>query len=121
MANQEFKFSPCEPKPNCQSSFEDKSGPRYFYPIEYLGPKEKAKEKIIRILSEISGKIVENNGDSIKAEFTSAIFKFVDDVEIYFGEPGLIHLKSKSRTGYWDFSVNKRRLGDITFRFHQSK
>ncbi len=121
LANQEFKFSPCDPKPNCQSSFEVKGGPRYFFPIEYSGPKEKAKEKIIRILSELTGKVTEDNGDYIKAEFTSAIFKFIDDVEIYFGEPGLIHLKSKSRTGYFDFGVNKRRLGDITFRFHQSK
>lgn len=121
LANQEFKFSPCDPKPNCQSSFEDKAGPRYFFPIEYSGPKEKAKEKIIRIISELTGKIVQESTDYIKAEFTSTIFKFVDDVEIYLGEPGLIHLKSKSRTGYWDFGVNKRRLGDITFRFHQSK
>ena len=121
MANQEFKFSPCESKPNCQSSYEEKDGPRYFYPIEYVGPKENAKEKIIRIISELSGKIVENQGDYIKSEFTSSLFKFVDDVEIYLGEPGIIHLKSKSRSGYWDFGVNKKRLGDITFRFHQSK
>jgi len=121
LANQEFKFSHCDPKPNCQSSFEDKASPRYFFPIEYSEPKEKAKEKIIRIISELSGKVVQDNGDYIKVEFTSAIFKFVDDVEIYLGEPGLIHLKSKSRTGYWDLGANKRRLGDITFRFHQSK
>jgi uncharacterized protein (DUF1499 family) len=121
MANQEFKFSPCEPKPNCQSSFEDKNGPRYFYPIEYLGPKENAKEKIIRIILELSGRIVEDKGDYIKSEFTSSLFKFVDDVEVYLGEPGVIHLKSKSRKGYWDLGVNKKRLGDITFRFHQSK
>lgn len=121
MADQSFKFPPCDPKPNCQSSYEDKTSSRYFFPIEYVGPKENAKEKIVRIISELSGKVVEDKGDYIKAEFTSAIFKFVDDVEIYLGEPGLIHLKSKSRTGYWDFGVNKRRLGDITFRFHQSK
>lgn len=121
MANQEFKFSPCESKPNCQNSYEDKNSPRYFYPIEYVGPKENAREKIIRIILELSGKIVDDQGDYIKSEFTSSLFKFVDDVEIYLGEPGLIHLKSKSRNGYWDFGVNKRRLGDITFRFHQSK
>jgi len=121
MADQNFKFVPCDPKPNCQNSFEDKNGPRYFYPIEYVGPKENAKEKIVRIISELAGKVVEDNGDYLRAEFTSAIFKFVDDVEVYLGKPGLIHLKSKSRTGYWDFGVNKRRLGDITFRFHQSK
>jgi uncharacterized protein (DUF1499 family) len=121
MANQEFKFSPCEAKPNCQSSYEDKNGPRYFYPIEYSGPKENAKEKIIRVITEMSGKMVENKGDYLKFEFTSSLFKFVDDVEIYIGEPGIIHLKSKSRKGYWDLGVNKRRLGDITFRFHQSK
>lgn len=120
-ADQPFRFTPCDPKPNCQNSFEDKESARYFFPIEYSGPKEQAKEKIMRIITELSGKVVEDSGDYIKAEFTSAIFKFIDDVEIYLGEPGLIHLKSKSRTGYWDFGVNKRRLGDITFRFQQSK
>ncbi|MFI5390854.1 MAG: DUF1499 domain-containing protein [Bacteriovoracales bacterium] len=121
MAAQTFKFSPCDPKPNCQNSFEEKNSPRYFYPIEYVGPKEYAKEKIVRIISELDGKIVENKDDYLRAEFTSSIFKFVDDVEIYLGESGIIHLKSKSRIGYWDFGVNKRRLGDLTFRFHQSK
>jgi uncharacterized protein (DUF1499 family) len=117
----QFRFEPCPSKPNCQSSFENKESPRYFYPIEYKGPKEITREKIIRIISEVGGKIVEDRGDYLRFEFTSSLFKFVDDLEIYLGESGLIHLKSKSRTGYWDLGVNKKRLGEITFRFHQSK
>ena len=73
MADQKFKFSPCEPKPNCQSSFEEKSNSHYFYPIEYSGPIEKAKEKIIRIISEVGGKMVQNERDYLRFEFTSEI------------------------------------------------
>lgn len=36
----------------------------------------------------------------LHAEFRSAVFGFVDDVEFYFSPPGTIQVRSASRTGY---------------------
>ncbi len=50
----------------------------------------------------------------LHVEFTSAFFRFVDDVEFLLDdEKKLIHVRSASRVGNSDFGVNrKRRRGD---------
>ena len=51
-------------------------------------------------------------------EFTTQLFRFIDDVEFYFDESqSLIHLRSASRQGYWDLGVNRRRVENIRSRF----
>jgi uncharacterized protein (DUF1499 family) len=58
--------------------------------------------------------IVTVGDDYIHAEFTSAFFRFVDDVEFYFdSDAKTIHMRSASRIGYSDFGVNRKRLDDI--------
>ena len=51
------------------------------------------------------------------AEFTSAVFGFVDDVEFQFDPSGFIQIRSASRTGYYDFGVNRERVETIRQRF----
>ena len=51
---------------------------------------------------------------SLRYEFTSALLRFVDDVEFVFDEDHrTIHFRSASRTGYSDLGVNRRRMEDI--------
>jgi uncharacterized protein (DUF1499 family) len=38
---------------------------------------------------------------------------FVDDVEFYFPDEPIIHVKSASRIGYSDFGVNRERVEKI--------
>jgi uncharacterized protein (DUF1499 family) len=54
----------------------------------------------------------------LHAEFRSALFGFVDDVEFRMDETaGRIDVRSASRTGYFDFGVNRRRVEEIRARF----
>jgi len=47
----------------------------------------------------------------LRAEATSRIFRFVDDVAFQLvAEERLIHVRSASRVGYWDLGVNRRRV-----------
>ena len=46
----------------------------------------------------------------LRAEFTSRVLRFVDDVEFWLGEAGLIHVRSASRLGHSDFGVNRARV-----------
>ncbi len=60
-------------------------------------------------------KVVQEN--YIRVEFTSLIFRFVDDVEFYFptaeNEKMIIHIRSASRIGYSDFGANRKRIEQI--------
>jgi uncharacterized protein (DUF1499 family) len=56
----------------------------------------------------------------LRVKFTSAFFRFVDDVEFFFDEgTKAIHLRSASasRARYSDLGVNRRRVEEIRSRF----
>ena len=57
------------------------------------------------------GGIIQVESDNYLAvTFTSAIFKFVDDLEIRIDSTQkVIHIRSASRVGYSDMGVNKKR------------
>ncbi len=56
----------------------------------------------------------------LRAEARSAVFRFVDDVELLADEnAGLIHFRSASRVGLGDLGVNGRRMRRITMRIRQ--
>jgi uncharacterized protein (DUF1499 family) len=82
---------------------------------------EAAKNKLTDILNSIKRvRIVADQGNYIRAEFTSLVFRFIDDVEFYFDEKEkLIHLKSASRIGYSDLGANRRRIENIRIKFRQ--
>ena len=59
-------------------------------------------------------KIVTETKNYLHAEFASAIWRFVDDVEFSFDDHAkLIHVRSASRLGYSDFGVNRKRVEAI--------
>ena len=56
-------------------------------------------------------KIVEITDNYLRAECTSAVFRFVDDLELELRpDERIIAVRSASRTGYSDFGVNRRRV-----------
>jgi uncharacterized protein (DUF1499 family) len=62
--------------------------------------------------------IIENRDNYLHAEFTSLIFRFVDDVEFLIDAPnGVIQVRSASRKGYSDMGVNRRRVEEIRKQF----
>jgi uncharacterized protein (DUF1499 family) len=66
------------------------------------------------ILHEKRTKIVTETSTYLHAEFTSALWRFVDDVEFSIDENAkLIHMRSASRLGRSDFGVNRKRIEDI--------
>ena len=66
------------------------------------------------VLSEQGASIVESRPDYLRAEFTTPLMKFVDDVEFWFDAgSGVIQVRSASRLGRSDFGVNRRRIEDL--------
>ena len=63
-------------------------------------------------------KVIMAKEDYVHAQFRSRLFGFVDDVEFSFQEDQkTIHLRSASRTGYYDFGVNRKRVERIRSQF----
>ena len=62
-------------------------------------------------------KIININDDYLHAIATSRVMKYVDDIEIKkIDKESTLIVKSKSRNGFNDLGVNKRRINTIHFR-----
>jgi len=115
---QNERLSPCPKSPNCVSSL-SKEESHYVEPLTYEGPLSRGREKLIAVINSMKrSEIVTVEPDYIHATFTSAIFRFVDDVEFLFDdERKSIDLRSASRAGYTDFGVNRKRVEEIRSKF----
>jgi uncharacterized protein (DUF1499 family) len=62
--------------------------------------------------------IIVSETDYLYVEFTSRVFRFVDDVE-FLTDPteSVIHVRSASRVGHSDFGANRRRVEQIRTKF----
>jgi uncharacterized protein (DUF1499 family) len=112
------RLAACPDSPNCVSSQND--DPRHaIAPFRYEGPAEKARERLIEAVSGMKrARIVVAEERYLRAEFTSALFRFVDDVEFLLDDgTRTIHVRSASRVGYSDLGVNRRRVEEIRSRF----
>ena len=62
---------------------------RCYLHLKYKGTKLEAKETLLKVLKSMPRTRVSTNTENfLHIEFTSKIFRFVDDVEFYFDNPG---------------------------------
>ena len=115
------RISPCPDSPNCVSSQSNDSA-HFIEPLRYTGNLADARQKLIELLENSKRtRLISVETDYIHAEFRSLIFNFVDNVEFYFSsEDRIIHVRSASRTGYYDFGVNRRRVERLRGTFENS-
>ncbi|ABC31066.1 uncharacterized protein conserved in bacteria [Hahella chejuensis KCTC 2396] len=109
------RLSSCPESPNCVSSFSDPSDAEHFITPLYNDKAAQMWERLPTVLESAGNiRIIQRKPDYIRAEATSFVFRFVDDVEFLLDrEAGVIHLRSASRLGYRDFGVNRERLEEI--------
>ena len=111
------QLPPCPTSPNCVSS-QAEAVEQQVEPLRYQGAAAAARAKLLTVLNGMARvKIVPSDPDRITAEFRSALFGFVDDVVFQFGPSGAIQVRSASRSGYYDFGVNRERVEAIRARF----
>ena len=112
------RLAPCPDSPNCVSS-QARDDRHRIAPLRYEGTEEKAKERLLAVLKGIArSNIVRDDEHYLHAEFTSALFRFVDDGEFLFNDKEkTIQMRSAARLGYYDFGVNRRRLETIRTGF----
>ncbi len=115
-------LSPCPHSPNCVST-QERSGQHRIDPIRYTGSAEQAHANLLQVIGSMPrARVVKDEGNYMHAEFTSRIFRFVDDVEFVIDDAHkVIHFRSASRLGYSDFGVNRKRMEEIRKRFDALK
>ena len=108
------KLSPCPSTANCVTS-QSSDREHAIEPLTYMGASSVAHDKLKRVLLGMKrAKIITDTNIYIHAEFTSAVWRFVDDVEFYIEESMKeIHIRSASRLGTYDFGENRKRLESI--------
>lgn len=111
----------CPLSPNCVSSQASDSD-HYIAPFKIKGKAEDAWEAFKQALAGQSRTVVmEASSDTLHAEASSLIFRFVDDINaILDADAKLIHIRSASRVGYSDLGVNRRRVEALRKQLQQA-
>jgi uncharacterized protein (DUF1499 family) len=113
----EADLPPCPSSPNCVLS-RDPDPARRVDPIPFRGTPEEAREALEAVVRSLPrSKVIASSGIGVRAEFQTRL-GFVDDVVFRIDEAaGVIHVRSASRTGYWDLGANRRRVEAIQEAF----
>ncbi len=108
------RLAPCPGTPNCVSS-QSTDQEHFVEPLAYTATVAEAMTELKKtILRMKRARIVGETDTYIHAEFTSAIWRFVDDVEFFFDDTKkIIHVRSASRLGKSDFGVNRKRVEEV--------
>jgi uncharacterized protein (DUF1499 family) len=114
-------LAPCPDSPNCVST-KSKDPGRAMPPLPYIRSGRESMDRLVGIVREMKrATIVSATSSYLHVEFRSPLFRFVDDVEFVLEDSvRLIHFRSASRTGYYDFGVNRRRMKEISDRYLRS-
>jgi uncharacterized protein (DUF1499 family) len=88
-------------------------------PLSMKGDAKATIAQLAQIVESLPGaKIVERRDDYLYAQFTTALMRFVDDVEFWVDPAaGVVQVRSASRVGRKDFGVNRARIEQIRERF----
>jgi uncharacterized protein (DUF1499 family) len=112
------KLRPCPGSPNCVST----QAADEFHRIDPLTFEDSPDAAMARLktalLLQPRVKIVTATDTYLHAEFTTALLRFVDDVEFLIDpQHKVIHFRSASRLGYSDLGANRRRMEAIRRAF----
>lgn len=116
------RLAPVSQKPNAVSS--QMSDPAHAVePLRFTGSPDAAMaalEGVLRAMPRMA--IVETSKGYLRAEATSRLFRFVDDLEA-MADPAarVIHVRSAARVGYSDLGVNRARVEEIRKAFDAAR
>ncbi|WP_027147881.1 DUF1499 domain-containing protein [Methylobacter tundripaludum] len=117
----EKQLPACPSSPNCVSS-QATDADHAIAPFKIVGNVEEAWTALKKALISQSRTVITNEtGNTLHAQATSLVFRFVDDIDaILDTDARLIHIRSASRTGYGDFGVNRKRVEMLRSQLQQA-
>lgn len=115
------RLAPCPDTPNCVST--QAADPLHkIDPLPFQGTAAEAHARLKAVLAaQPRCRVVTDNETYLHAEFTSLVFRFVDDVEFLIDEQAhVIHFRSASRVGRSDLGVNRARMEGFRQAFQKA-
>ncbi|MBX3743899.1 MAG: DUF1499 domain-containing protein [Verrucomicrobiae bacterium] len=108
----------CPASPNCVGS-QGEEGSHRVEPLRFSDIPAAAWARLHRALGGMRGAtLVREEPNYRHYAFRTAVFGFVDDVELLLDEESrVIHVRSASRRGHSDLGTNRRRVEAIRARF----
>jgi len=99
------QLAPCPDSPNCVSSLSH-------LPEQAIEPLTASLDQISALLITLDeAQIILSSPTYLHAEFTSSLFRFVDDVEFLWDDQRQVtQVRSASRIGYSDLGANRDRI-----------
>lgn len=112
---------PCPNKPNCVSTLATDA--HAIAPIRYRSSQQDAMKHLLAVLRALPRtRIVQSGAESLRAEFRTRFFGFVDDAQFVIDAgTKTIHFRSASRVGHSDLGVNRRRMEAIRKAFEAAE
>ncbi len=108
------RLAPCPSSPNCVSSDDADAAHFISSPQLALPPKQAWSAVLATVAGLPRTAIVMQTDDYLHAECSSALFGFVDDIELHLRpEQNLIAVRSAARLGRSDFGVNRKRVENL--------
>lgn len=104
-------LAPCPKSPNCVSSRAERESQR-IDPLRVEGDAAQATAQAIAAIEAMPrARVVAFDGGYVHAEFSSALFRFIDDLELVH-DPALpgFQVRSASRVGRSDLGANRKRV-----------
>ena len=108
------RLAPCPSSPNCVAS-DDADAAHSISSLQLAAPPEQVWAAVRAVVAGLPRtKIITQTDDYLHAECSSAVFGFVDDLELHLRPAQkLIAVRSAARLGRSDFGVNRRRIGAL--------
>lgn len=112
------KLTPCPETPNCVSTT-SKNPNQKMDPIPFQGSPAEAMQRLVSVVEAMPrSKVISQRENYLYVEFTSLIFRYVDDVEFLIdSQNNRIDFRSASRVGHSDLGANRKRMSTISERF----
>ena len=108
----------CPPSPNCVSSQASDSA-HYIAPLALQGDPTSTRARLLHLLAQTPRvSLVAQDAHYLRAEFTSQVMRFVDDVEFLIGQEA-VEVRSASRLGHSDLGVNRARIEGLRQQLSQ--
>lgn len=112
--NEPDRLAPCPDSPNCVSS--DAQNTRHAVaPMHLVADPATGWTAIQEIINQMPRtKIIEATDRYLHITFKSRLWGFIDDLELKLDpQTNIISIRSASRSGKYDFGVNRRRVEDL--------
>lgn len=115
------RLAPCPSSPNCVSSLSPDED-HFIQPIRFGVSPDDAMKRLRKIIMTMERATITTDVEGyIHVEFRT-LLGFVDDAQFLLDRKnGVIHVRSASRTGYWDIGVNRKRIESIRERFIEAE